>query len=166
VARAGCARGDRERGERVERILHLGEVRFRNGVRPLEVGHGSRHFEPAIEPSPGERHRLDGTLEQPLRRPIQTGLSPGDRTGQMRVAGDADPGKALSLSLATKRSPSLGRSFSDCADAGLPIAAATTSRPRADETVRKSRLVEPEPEPKPERTRPLACLTSHIPISS
>src|SRR4051794_35053000 len=52
-------------------------------------------------------------------------------------------GTALSLWIETRKSPSLGRSFSGCADAGLAIARAATSRLTTDTTVRKLRLVSP-----------------------
>src|SRR4051812_25828243 len=52
-------------------------------------------------------------------------------------------GTGPSLWIDTRKSPSLGRSFSGCADAGLAIARAATSRLTTDTTVRKLRLVSP-----------------------
>src|SRR5262249_28283360 len=52
-------------------------------------------------------------------------------------------GTVLSLWIETSRSASLGRSFSGCADAGLAIARAATSRLTTDTPVRKLRLVSP-----------------------
>src|SRR5262249_44565196 len=52
-------------------------------------------------------------------------------------------GTVLSLWIETSKSPSLGRSFSGCANAGLAIARAATSRLTSDTTLRKLRLVSP-----------------------
>src|SRR5262245_26808437 len=52
-------------------------------------------------------------------------------------------GTGASLWIETSKSPSLGRSFSGCANAGFAIARAAVSRLTTDTIVRKLRLVSP-----------------------
>jgi hypothetical protein len=68
--------------------------------RPVEIGHGSGHFQDAVESAAGQVMPIDGARQRFLGLRGKGGFSASHGAGHFRIASGRLPTKAMALAIA------------------------------------------------------------------